>query len=325
VRTVRRLMQSVFFAACAAFSSVAAAQESFPSGPIRFIVPFSPGGAADVLAREIGQKLAALYGKPVVIENKPGMGGNIGADAVAKAKPDGYTLLLGTVGIHAAYGIYSKLPYNTARDLQPVIVLGEVPMVIAVHPKLSGYNLSQLVAYAKSHPGSLNFGSAGNGSSTHMVGELFENAAGVQLTHIPYRGSAPAMNDLMGGQIDMMFELVTTAAPVIKSGKIIPLAVTSKRRTAALPDVPTVSELILPGFQGTGWFTVATTAGAPAPIVAKLNKDISAILTAPEMQARWTGLGMTVIGGTPASAARFFIDETAKWDKVIKAANIRAD
>ncbi len=183
----------------------AVAEPNIPPGTIRIVAPFVAGGAADVLARAIATRLGTRYGQPVVVENKPGMGGNLGAQTVATAKPDGSTLLLGTIGIHAAYSVYSKLPYDPAKDLQPVVVLGGVPCVVAVHPSRPFHTLAELIAYAKQNPGKLNFGSAGNGSSTHMVGELFEQATGVKLTHVPYKGSAAAMNDLLGGQIDMMF------------------------------------------------------------------------------------------------------------------------
>ena len=232
---------------------------------------------------------------------------------------------MGTVGVHAAYSIYSKLNYDPAKDLQPIIVLGEVPCVIAVHPSRPFNDLAQFLTYAKSNPETLTFGSAGVGSSTHMVGELFQQAAGIQLRHVPYRGSSMAMNDLMGGQIDMMFELITTAAPIVKSGQIRALAVTSKQRSSALPDIPTVDELGIAGFEGTGWFTIATASGVPVPIVAKLNRDIDEILRAPNLQDLWRTLALTVMGGTEERAALFFESERDKWVKVIKAANVHIE
>src|ERR1035437_226398 len=306
-------------------ATTAFGQEAIPQGTMKIIAPFSPGGAADVLARVIAPRLSRAYDKPVVVENRPGMGGNIGADAVAKAKPDGLTLLLGTVGIHAAYSVYSKMTYSPSTELQPVIVLGEVPCVIVVHPSRPIHSLDDLLKYAKANTGKLTFGSAGNGSSTHMVGELFQQAAGIKLSHVPYRGSSAAMNDLMGGQIDMMFELITTATPIVQSGRIRALAVTSKVRSPSLPDVPTVSELAIPGFEGTGWFTVATAAGVPKDIVNRLNRDINAILKAPELQETWKRLALSVMGASPEDAKNYFDSETIKWSKVIKAANIRAD
>lgn len=305
--------------------TAAFAEPNIPAGTIRIIAPFVAGGAADVLARAIATRLGAKYGQAVVVENKPGMGGNLGAQVVATSKPDGSTLLLGTIGIHAAYSVYSKLPYDPAKDLQPVVVLGGVPCVVAVHPSRPIHSLAELLAYAKQNPGKLNFGSAGNGSSTHMVGELFEQATGVKLTHVPYKGSAAAMNDLLGGQIDMMFELITTAGPIVQAGKIRGLAVTSKERSPVLPDIPTVSELAVPGFDGTGWFTVATGAGVPKETVNQLNKDINEILHLPELQGTWRQLALNIMGGSPEDGRRFFESETVKWKKVIHNANIHAD
>jgi tripartite-type tricarboxylate transporter receptor subunit TctC len=325
MRFARLLLHCAIISFCLLQPNAAWAEDPLPPGTMKIIAPFSPGGAADVIARAIGSRLSRLYDRPVVVENRPGVGGNIGAEAVAKAKPDGLTLLLGTVGIHAAYSVYRRMSYSPSTDLQPVIILGEVPCVIAVHPSRPIHSLDEFLKYAKANPEKLTFGSAGNGSSTHMVGELFEQAAGIKLSHVPYRGSSAAMNDLMGGQIDMMFELITTAAPIVQSGRIRPLAVTSKIRSPALPSVPTVSELAIPGFEGTGWFTVATAAGAPKDVVNRLNRDINAILKAPELQETWKGLALSIIGGTPEEAKSFFASETIKWSKVIKAADIHAD
>jgi tripartite-type tricarboxylate transporter receptor subunit TctC len=259
------------------------------------------------------------------VENRPGAGGHIGAEAAAKARPDGYTLVLGTIGIHAAYKIYRNLGYDPARDLRPVILLGEVPCVLVVHPSRPFDNLDQFLVHARENPGMLNFGSAGNGSATHMIAELFQQAAGVKLRHVPYRGSSTAMNDLIAGQIDLMFELVTTAAPVSNAGALRALAVTSAQRSPALPDVPAISELAVPGFEATGWFTVATAAGVQDPVVTRLNRDIDEILRAPGLQGMWKTLALTVIGGSAERAATFFESEREKWGKVIKAANIRLD
>jgi tripartite-type tricarboxylate transporter receptor subunit TctC len=289
------------------------------------VVPFSAGGTADVLARLIGTQLQARYGYVIVIENRTGAAGNIGAMAVAKAPPDGYTLVLGTIGIHAAYTIYRNLGYDPAKDLRPVIVLGEVPCVLVVHPSLPIQNLDQFIAYAKTNPDKLTYGSAGVGASTHLIGELFQQATGVKLRHVPYRGSSMAMNDLMGGQIDAMFEQVTTAAPVAEAGKIRALGVTSLQRSAALPDVPTMSELGMAGFSGTSWFAIATSAGVPSTIVDKLNRDIDAVLRAPDLAEVWKRLAVNVMGGSSADAENYFEAERVKWKKVIDASNIHID
>jgi tripartite-type tricarboxylate transporter receptor subunit TctC len=305
--------------------SGAEAQGTFPTQPIRFVVPFSAGGTADVLARAIGAQLQTRYGYAVVVENRTGAAGNVGAMAVAKAPADGHTLVLGTVGIHAAYTIYKNLGYDPSKDLRAIVVLGEVPCVLVVHPSLPFRTLDQFLTYAKANPDRLTFGSAGVGSSTHMVGELFQQAAGVKLRHVPYRGSSMAMNDLLGGQIDAMFEQITTAAPIITAGNIRALGVTSLQRSAALPDVPTLSELAIAGFDGTGWFTVATSAAVPQAVVNTLNRDINAILNAPNLQEMWTRLALTVIGGSASDAEKYFEAERQKWRKVIEAANIHID
>jgi tripartite-type tricarboxylate transporter receptor subunit TctC len=323
--TARRLAYGLLGGILTALNVPVRAQDAFPAQTIRIIVPFTPGGTADVLARAIGARLQTQYRSSVVVENRPGAGGHIGAEAAAKARPDGYTLVLGTIGIHAAYKIYRNLGYDPARDLRPVILLGEVPCVLVVHPSRPFDNLDQFLVHARENPGMLNFGSAGNGSATHMIAELFQQAAGVKLRHVPYRGSSTAMNDLIAGQIDLMFELVTTAAPVSNAGALRALAVTSAQRSPALPDVPAISELAVPGFEATGWFTVATAAGVQDPVVTRLNRDIDEILRAPGLQGMWKTLALTVIGGSAERAATFFESEREKWGKVIKAANIRLD
>jgi tripartite-type tricarboxylate transporter receptor subunit TctC len=301
------------------------AQGALPAQPIRFIVPFSAGGTADVLARAIGAKLQTNYGLTVIVENRPGAAGNIGADVVAKARPDGSMIVLGTIGIHAAYSLYRKLSYDPAKDLRPIVVLGEVPCVLVVHPSRPFNDLDQFLAYAKQNPGKLTYGSAGVGSATHLVGELFQQASSVKLAHIPYRGSSMAMNDLMAGQIDLMFELVTTAAPIIKAGNIRALGVTSRARSEVLPDVATISELAIPGFDATGWFTVATGAGVPDAIVGTFNRDINEILRSSDLQDMWNSLALAIIGGSPEQASEFFGTEREKWAKVIATANIHIE
>ena len=303
----------------------ARAESGLPAQPIRFIVPFSAGGTADVLARAIAAKLQTNYGLTVIVENRPGAAGNIGADVVAKARPDASMIVLGTIGIHAAYSVYRKLSYDPARDLRPIVVLGEVPCVLVVHPSRPFNDLDQFLTYARQNPGKMNYGSAGVGSATHLVGELFQQASGVKLAHVPYRGSSMAMTDLIAGQIDLMFELVTTAAPIIKAGNIRALGVTSARRSAVLPDVATISELAIPGFDGTGWFTVATSAGVPDPIVDTLNRDINEILRASDLQDMWNSLALAIIGGSPQRATEFFGTEREKWAKVIATADIHVE
>ncbi len=315
--------------ACCAISATAGAAEApappYLSKAVRIVVPFAAGGTSDVLTRLLGQRLTPMYGQQVIIDNRPGSGGQIGAEIVARAPADGYTLVSGTIGIHAAYAIYTKLQHDPAKDLQPVILLAEVPSVLVVHPSLPAKSVKEFLALARARPGEITFGSAGVGSSTHMTGELFKLTAKVDLTHVPYKGSAPALSDLLGGQIQAMFENLPTLPPHIAAGKVRALAVTSKARSPALPDVPTVAEAALPGFDATAWFTIAAPSKVPAPIIQKLNTDINGIMKQPEMEARFRELGLTRIGGSPEEAAKYFAAETEKWNKVIKAANLRAD
>jgi tripartite-type tricarboxylate transporter receptor subunit TctC len=324
---LRVLWLSVFCAMGAAPGAAGAAESSspYPSKSVRIVVPFAAGGTSDVLTRLLGQRLSPMYGQQIIIDNRPGSGGQIGAEIVARAPADGYTLVSGTIGIHAAYAIYTKLQHDPAKDLQPVILLAEVPSVLVVHPSLPVKNVKEFIALARARPGEITFGSAGVGSSTHMTGELFKLTAKVDLTHVPYKGSAPALSDLLGGQIQAMFENLPTLPSHIAAGKVRALAVTSKARSPALPDVPTVAESGLPGFDATAWFTIAAPSKVPAAIVQKLNADMNAIMKQPEMEARFRELGLTRIGGSPEEAAKYFAAETDKWNKVIKAANLRAD
>ena len=324
-----RVLLSCAFCALGATAGVAGAAEApappYPSKSVRIVVPFAAGGTSDVLTRLLGQRLTPLYGQQVIIDNRPGSGGQIGAEIVARAPADGYTLVSGTIGIQAAYAIYTKLQHDPAKDLQPVILLAEVPGVLVVHPSMPVKNVREFLALARARPGEITFGSAGVGSSTHMTGELFKLTAKVDLTHVPYKGSAPALSDLLGGQIQAMFENLPTLPSHIAAGKVRALAVTSKARSPALPDVPTVAESGLPGFDATAWFTIAAPSKVPAPIVQKLNADINGIMKQPEMEARFRELGLTRIGGSPEEAAKYFAAETEKWNKVIKTANLRAD
>jgi tripartite-type tricarboxylate transporter receptor subunit TctC len=306
-------------------NALPAQAQQYPAKPIRLIVPFVAGGSADVLSRVLAQRLTQQYAQQVVVENRPGSGGHVGAEAAARAAPDGYTIVFGTIGIHAAYTIYSKLNYDPSRDLQPVSMYADVPNILVVHPSVPVKNVKEFIALAKNNPGRLNFGTAGSGSSTHMAGEWFKLYTGVNLTHVPYKGSAQAMQDLLGGQIELMFENLPTAIAQVRAGKIRSLGMTSRERSPSMPEVPTLAETGVPGFEATAWFTIAAPAKVPADIIRKLNVDMNAFLKAPEMQQRWIDMGVVPLGGSPADAEKFFVVEREKWGKVIKAAGIRGD
>ena len=319
-----KMLQAVFAGFALAISGGAAAQ-AFPEKPVHIIVPFTPAGSTSILARLLAQYLGPRYNQPVIVENKPGAGAHLGAEFVAKAPPDGHTLLLGTIGVHAAHALYPKLSYDPAKDLQPVIIAVDLPLALVVNPSFAAKTVQEFIAMAKARPGDINFGSAGSGSSTHMTGELFKLMAGVNLTHIPYKGSMPAVQDVMGGQTQAMFEQLPTILPQIQSGRLRPLGVTSKTRAPALPNVPTIAESGVPGYESTAWFTIATSAKVPQPIVQKLNADLNAVLANPEVQAKLKDLGMNAVGGSTEFAARHFASETEKWTRVIRAGNLKVD
>jgi len=308
-----------------AITSAPALAQSWPAKPIRLVVPFPAGGSGDVMGRITAQRLGTLYGQTLIVENRPGAGGHVGAEVVARVPGDGYTLMLGTIGIHAAHSIYRKLGYNPTKDLQPVMLLSEMPNALVLHPSVPARSVREFVALAKQRPGQLNFGSAGPGSSTHMIGELFLLVAQVKLTHVPYKGSAPAMADLLGGQIHLMFENLPGALAHIQSGRLRCLGVTSAQRSPSLPDVPTVAESGVPEYSATAWFTISTVATVPAPLVERINTDLRKVMGAPEALEDLRKLGVAFMGGTPAQASQFFAAETVKWTRVIDAAGIRLD
>jgi len=314
--------------ALSAFVAFAAhAQAPYPNHPVRIVVPFPAGGTTDILAREVAQRLTQTLGQSFVVDNRPGAGGNIGADIVAKAAPDGYTLLMGTVGTHAINAsLYSKMPYDHVKDFVPVILVAGVPNVLEINPSLPVNSVQELIAYAKANPGKLNFASSGSGTSIHMSGELFKALAGVQMTHVPYKGSAPALADLAGGQVQLMFDNLPSSLALIKAGKLKPLAVTSLVRSSALPDVPTVAEAGVPGFEASSWFGLLAPAGTPKEIVAKINAEVAKWLATPEAKEKLAGQGAIASSGlTPEDFARHIAAETTKWAKVVKDSGARVD
>jgi tripartite-type tricarboxylate transporter receptor subunit TctC len=322
MRPFHGLIAGVLLAACAATASA----QSFPSKPIRIVVPFPPGGTTDVLARAAAQKLSDTLGQPAVVDNRPGAAGNIGAELVAKSPPDGYTLLMGTVGTHAINpALYPKMPYDHIRDFAPVILVAGVPNVLVVNPSLPVNSVQELVAYARANPGKLNFASSGSGTSIHLSGELFKTAAGLSMTHVPYKGSAPALMDLIGGQVQLMFDNLPSALPQIKAGKLKALAVTSRERAPALPNVPTIAESGFPGFEASSWFGLLAPAGTPQPVIATINGEVAKWLASPDAKEKLLAQGANAAGGTPEDFAKHIAAETAKWQKVVKESGAKVD
>ncbi len=299
--------------------------QNYPTRPVRFIAPFAAGGALDTLTRTIAARMQDSWGQPVLVENRTGAGGNIGADLVAKAAPDGYTLVMGTIATHAInVSLYSAMPYDAVRDFAPVTIAASINNSLSVHPSVPAKNVAELIAYAKANPGKLTFGSAGNGTSQHLAGELFKTMAGVDMVHIPYKGGAPAMVDLLAGQISMTFGDIPTALPHIRAGKLRSLAVTGAKRSPLLPDVPTIAEQGLPGFDVSAWFGVFTTAGTPRPVVDRLNAEIVRILNLPDVREKLLGIGMEPVTNSPDQFAAYVQSEIAKWAQVVKASGAKA-
>lgn len=307
------------------------AQGAWPSKPVRIVVPFAPGGTTDILARAIAPELQQAFGQPFVVDNKPGAGGNVGADAVAKSPPDGLTLLMGTVGTHAInQALYPKLPYDPIKDFAPVTLVAGVPNVLVMNPaKAEAYgirNVADLIKYAKANPGKLNMASSGNGTSIHLSGELFKSMTGTFLLHFPYRGSGPALLDLIGGTMDLMFDNLPSAMPHIKAGKLKALAVTTAQRSAALPDVPTIAEAgPVKGFDASSWFGLLAPAGTPADIVNRIQQECAKALATPAVKERLLSQGAIPGGNTPQAFATYIAAETKKWAAVVKQSGAKVD
>ena len=304
----------------------AAAAEPYPARPVRFVVAFPPGGGTDIIARSIAQKLGERLGQQVLIDNRPGAGGNIGTDLVAKSSPDGYTLLMGSAGplaINAS--LFARMPFDPIKDLAPVTLAASTPNVLVVHPSLPAATVRELIALAKARPGEINFASSGHGTPAHLAGELFNSMAGVKLIHVPYKGAAPALADLLGGQVQLMFSTMPPALPHVRDGKLRALAVTSLKRSPAAPDLPTVDEIALPGFEANTWHGVVVPAGTPEAIVARLNREIVAILHLPDVVERLSGQGAEALGSTPEEFAAYIKSESVKWAKVVRDSGAKAE
>ena len=294
-------------------------QEKYPAKPIRLVVPFAPGGSTDIFARLVGERLSNSHGQPVVIDTRAGAGGNIGAEAVARSAPDGYTLLMATTGVMAINNaLYKNMTYDAAKDLEPVVYIASISNVVIVPADLPAHSIGELIALAKQAPGKLSFASSGAGSSTHMSAELFKSMTGIDVLHVPYKGSGQALPDLISGRVSMMFENAPGAVSHIKAGKVRALAVTGLKRAAALPGVPTVAESGVPGYESLSWSGLAAPAGTPRDIVQRVNKETVAILATPDMRAKLADQGAEAVGGPPEQFAEHVRAEREKWGRLIR-------
>ena len=310
----------------AMLAPAALAAEVYPAKPIRFVVAFPPGGGTDIIARSIAQKLAERFAQQVVVDNRPGAGGNVGTEIVAKAAPDGYTMLMGSAGplaINAS--LFAKMPFDPIRDLAPVTLAASTPNVLVVHPSLPAGTLQELIALARARPGELNFASSGQGTPAHLAGELFNSMAGVRLIHVPYKGAAPALTDVLSGQVQIMFSTMPPALPHVKDGRLRALAVASLKRSPAMPELPTLDEAGLPGFEANTWHGVMVPAGTPGAIISTLHREIVAILHRPDVIERLSSQGAEPVGGTPEEFAAYIKSETIKWAKVVRESGAKAE
>ena len=317
---------AALFAATMLLAGNEAAAQPWPAKPVKWVVPFAPGGTTDILARTVGDKLSQALGQPVIIENKPGAGGGVGAEFVAKSPPDGYTIMGGTISTHAINAsLYKNLPYDPVRDFVPIVLLARVPNMLVVNIDVPAKNVAELVALLKANPGKYTFASSGNGTSQHLSGELFKSMSGTDMQHIPYKGSPPALQDVMGGQVTMTFDNITTAWTLAKAGKLRALAVTTASRSAVAPDVPTLAESGLPGFEVGSWQGVFAPAGTPPEIVKRLNTEIVKILKLPDVSERLVGLGAEPVGNTSEEFTALVKAEVVKWADVVKKSGAKVD
>lgn len=321
-----RTLLIVLAAASAVLAAPAArADEPWPTRPVKILFGFPAASATDVIARAVGQKLSEKWGQPVVIDNRPGAGGNLGSELAAKAPADGYTIFFGTVANAISASLYHKLNYDYLKDFAPVTLVATTPLVLVAPPSLPVKNVKELVDYAKAHPGTLNFGSGGIGTSNHLAGEMFRNAAGVDLVHVAYKGTPAAYNDMFGGQVSLMWDNIVAASAHIKSGRLKALAVTSAQRAPSLPDVPTMAESGLPGFEAVSWIGALVPTGTPKPIVDRIHADLVAVLRTEEIRKQLGAQGAIVVGNSPEQFAAWNRSEIAKWAKAVKDSGARVD
>lgn len=306
-------------------AGIAFAQSDYPHKPIRIVVPVAPGGGTDYTARLIGQKLSEAWGQSVIVDNRPGGAGNLGVEIAAKAQPDGYTLVMPITSFPINPSLYARLPFDTVKDFAPVVLVASAPLLLVVNPGVPAQSVKDLVALAKAKPGAMNYANSGSGTTAHLAGELFKRMAGVEIVNIPYKGGGPAVIDLIAGQVQIYFSTIPAALQQVKAGKLRALAVTSSKRVPQLPDMPTVAESGLSGFEVVGWFGLFAPAGTPQPVITRLNGEIIKILNVPESRERLSGHGLIPGGGTPQGLAQFLRAEIAKWGKLIKETGIRVE
>ncbi|MBS0391898.1 MAG: tripartite tricarboxylate transporter substrate binding protein [Proteobacteria bacterium] len=322
----RRSLLAGLTLAAAGTLPLGAYAQNYPTKPVTIVVPFAPGGTTDILARIVGQGLTTELGQPFIVDNRAGAGGNIGASLAAKAAADGYTLFMGTVGTHAInQALYKKMPFDPVKDFAPISRVATVPNLLVANPKEPYKTVKELIAYAKANPGKVTFGSPGSGASPHVSGELFKSMTGTDLLHVPYKGSAPAMTDLLGGQINIMFDNLPSAIQHVRSGKLRPIAVTTARRSPELPDVPTIAESGVPGYEAMSWFGMFAPAATPKPVLDRLNAALVKVLNQADVKKKIAEQGGDVVAESPAQFAAFIKSETVKWGKVVKESGATVD
>ena len=300
--------------------------QSYPARPVRWIVPFAPSGPTDLMSRAVAEKLSQRFGQQFVVDNRPGAGGNIGAEVVAKSAPDGYTLMIGHVGTHAINAtLYPKIGFDPVKDFSPITMIATLPLALVVHPSVPARNVKELIAHAQARPGQLNFASAGNGGPTHLTGELLKSSAGIDIVHVPYKGNAAALTDLIGGRVQIMFSNMLTSMPHVRAGKLRAIAISSPKRTPQAPDLPTVAESGVAGFSAVPWYGVLGPAGMPRALVARLNSEIARALALPEMHERFVAQGIDLQASTPEQFATLIRTELVKWRKVVRDAGAKVD
>ncbi|MBI1736420.1 MAG: tripartite tricarboxylate transporter substrate binding protein [Candidatus Rokubacteria bacterium] len=322
--TMKRLAVGCLALLVLAFAAPVFAQ-TYPAKPVRLIVPFAPGGSNDIMARLVGQKLGERLGQPFVVDNRPGASGIIGTDAAAKAAPDGYTVLMMSLTLAVNPSLYAKLPYDTEKDLLPVSLVASAPLMLVVNPSIPARTLPEFLAYARANPDKLNFGSGGAGTTPHLAGEMVKSMAGLKVTHVPYKGGGPALADLVGGQIQFMLENIPSTLPFVKGGRLRALAVTGAKRSPLVPDLPTLDEAGLKGFEIVGWNGLFVPAGTPPPLVAKLHTETVKVLALPDVKERLATLGADGVGSSPEEFTAFVRAELRKWAKVVKEAGIKLE